>query len=251
MCPRRRLQLQDLALQPGATEGWGLPCAIRSATIGKLEVLMPWSSGSDDGPLIVRLDGLCVVLQPRHAAPLNAERQRHWQQRFKQRRLPPVGEAASGAQGAAAARRVAAPGARRRVAAQLARQRDGLARAVRGTRGPGAARYTIAQLRRHRVAARRSRARPAERVADAPPPLALDALVSVSYSASAGSSSYDHPAASAAGESKEDEEAILRPLTVCANVATTLHWPPAAEAHTQPLAIEVDGGLHVGEHSPN
>ena len=97
-----RLQLQDLALQPGATEGWGLPCAIRSATIGKLEVLMPWSSGSDDGPLIVRLDGLCVVLQPRHAAPLNAERQRHWQQRFKQRRLPPVGEAASGAQGAAA-----------------------------------------------------------------------------------------------------------------------------------------------------
>ena len=59
----------------------------------------------------------------------------------------------------------------------------------------------------------------------------LDALVSVSYSASAGSSSYDHPAASAAGESKEDEEAILRPLTVCANVATTLHWPPGGGAH--------------------
>ena len=95
---------------------------------------MPWSSGSDDGPLIVRLDGLCVVLQPRHAAPLNAERQRHWQQRFKQRRLPPRRlEEASGAQAAAAQQQiddVAAPGARRRAAAQLARQRDGLARAV-------------------------------------------------------------------------------------------------------------------------
>ena len=248
-----RLQLQDLALQPGATEGWGLPCAIRSATIGKLEVLMPWSSGSDDGPLIVRLDGLCVVLQPRHAAPLNAERQRHWQQRFKQRRLPPVGEAASGAQGAAAVPL---------DASQHQALVDALLRNLHVSVTDLRVRYEVPggpavqlvipslQLRCHRQQSlpsllacfvRRSESQMHRCLWQ------LDALVSVSYSASAGSSSCDHPAASAAGESKEDEEAILRPLTVCANVATTLHWPPAAEAHTQPLAIEVDGGLHVGE----
>ena len=201
----------------------------------------------------MRLDGLCVVLQPRHAAPLNAERQRHWQQRFKQRRLPPVGEAASGAQGAAAVPL---------DASQHQALVDALLRNLHVSVTDLRVRYEVPggpavqlvipslQLRCHRQQSlpsllacfvRRSESQMHRCLWQ------LDALVSVSYSASAGSSSYDHPAASAAGESKEDEEAILRPLTVCANVATTLHWPPAAEAHTQPLAIEVDGGLHVGE----
>ena len=138
---------------------------------------MPWSSGWTTARSSCASSGLCVVLQPRHAAPLNAERQRHWQQRFKQRRLPPVGEAASGAQGAAAVP-LDASQHQALVDALLRNLHVSVTdlRAVRGTRRPGsAARYTIASapLPPAAVASVAARVlRPAERVADAPLPLA-------------------------------------------------------------------------------
>ena len=66
-----RLLLQGLSLLPEATAGWGLPFAIKSATIGRLEVLLPWRQkqlGSRDAqPLVVSLDGVVLVLDARLA----------------------------------------------------------------------------------------------------------------------------------------------------------------------------------------
>lgn len=66
-----RLLLQGLSLLPEATAGWGLPFAIKSATIGRLEVLLPWRQkqlGSRDAqPLVVSLDGVVLVLDARVA----------------------------------------------------------------------------------------------------------------------------------------------------------------------------------------
>ena len=67
-----RLLLQGLSLLPEATAGWGLPFAIQSATIGRLEILLPWrqnSLGSRDAqlPLVVNLDGVVLVLDVRGA----------------------------------------------------------------------------------------------------------------------------------------------------------------------------------------
>ena len=66
-----RLLLQGLSLLPEATAGWGLPFAIKSATIGRLEVLLPWRqkqlSSRDAQPLVVSLDGVVLVLDVRGA----------------------------------------------------------------------------------------------------------------------------------------------------------------------------------------
>ena len=66
-----RLLLQGLSLLPEATAGWGLPFAIKSATIGRLEVLLPWRqkqlSSRDAQPLVVSLDGVVLVLDVRVA----------------------------------------------------------------------------------------------------------------------------------------------------------------------------------------
>ena len=66
-----RLLLQGLSLLPEATAGWGLPFAIKSATIGRLEVLLPWRqkqlSSRDAQPLVVSLDRVVLVLDVRGA----------------------------------------------------------------------------------------------------------------------------------------------------------------------------------------
>ena len=64
-----RLLLQGLSLLPEFTAGWRLPFAIKSATIGRLEVLLPWRQkqlgNRDTQSLVVSLDGLVLVLDAR------------------------------------------------------------------------------------------------------------------------------------------------------------------------------------------
>jgi len=87
--------LQDLELSAAAlAELTAMPAIdVKSARIGRLEVLLPWRS-SPPAPLVVKLDGVRLVLGPLEHGGLGSEKLRAWRRQHKQQGL--LGQTSAG-----------------------------------------------------------------------------------------------------------------------------------------------------------